>query len=206
MSGAGPDDMGTRREYSYLRICRSCSYLYEEGRPDGLEQRCRCRPGREARWPGFDYNRRASLCLCCAVVALPSGSRPSPYFCNECQARAKDLSLRAGRLIFPIGPHSLMHTWVPTTLGASDGDAGTLADGLYRTGVAIQGGFAVLEKWYGRLVPWRLQQLGLDRDVSLHDYIAAAGQQGWDAPESKAAAFEWLCLYAETGTVGVSLS
>src|SRR5688572_25666900 len=119
-------------ELQYLRICGTCHALYETGRPDGMAQRYRCGPRDEERWPRFDYNERASLCLCCGMEALRSGSKWSPYFCNTCQTLAKEVSIRYRRLVFPIGRHSLMHTWVPETraptLAAHGGRSRDLAE------------------------------------------------------------------------------
>ena len=104
----------SRNELRHLHVCGTCYALYEAGRPDGINQRCRCGPHGEARWPGVDFNERACLCTCCGTEVLRSGSRFSPYFCRECQLLAMGVSLWERRLVFPIGRHSLMHTcWVP---------------------------------------------------------------------------------------------
>jgi hypothetical protein len=63
MSNVSPDEL------QYLRICGHCYGLYETGRPDGLNQRCRCGPGGGQRWPGFDFNERVSGRLRCGLAA-----------------------------------------------------------------------------------------------------------------------------------------
>ena len=118
-------------ELQYLRSGGTRYGLYETERPDGMEQRCRCVTRDEKTWHGFDFNERASLCLCCGMETLPSGSRWSPYFCRECQWLAIGASRGVGRWVFPIGRHSLMHMWVPgprpPTLAAHGGRSRDLA-------------------------------------------------------------------------------
>jgi hypothetical protein len=116
---------GWREEYTYLRICATCFHLFETNRPDGLNQRCRCAPDRGPRWPGSDFNERASLCRCCGFEVMRSGSRWSEFFCRECGLFAMGLSVSARQIVFPIGRHSLMHTWMPgnsTRIPASQRD------------------------------------------------------------------------------------
>lgn len=95
MSNVSPDEL------QYLRICGHCYGLYETGRPDGLSQPCRCRPGGGERWPGFDFNERVSLCLCCGPEALASGSRYAPFSCRTCQDLAIGLARNLERLALP---------------------------------------------------------------------------------------------------------
>lgn len=104
---------------AHLCICGTCYALYETERPDGMNQPCRCTPRDEPRWPGHDFNEHALLCLCCGLEVVSSGSRWSSYVCRECQLLAMGVSLWERRLVFPIGRHSMMHTWVPDTRARS---------------------------------------------------------------------------------------
>lgn len=55
-----PSDYGYDDRYEYLHICPTCYELYETGRPDGEEQRCRYQPGEETAWPYHDFNEHGS--------------------------------------------------------------------------------------------------------------------------------------------------
>ena len=50
----------------------------------------------------LDFHLPAELCRCCAQELLPSGSRWSVWFCDECKPRI----LNAGAHRIPIGRHS----------------------------------------------------------------------------------------------------
>jgi hypothetical protein len=95
MSNVSPDEL------QYLRLCGHCYGLYETGRPDGLNQPCRCRPGGGERWLGFDFNERVSLGLCRGLEALASGSRYAPFSCLTCQDLAIGVSRNLERLALP---------------------------------------------------------------------------------------------------------
>ena len=140
---------GLEEDFQYMRVCAKCFRLNQSNRPGGLNQLCSCRrAARGAAWPGFDFNERARLCSCCGQDVLKSGSRWSPFFCRECQQRAIAVSLWEGRLIFPIGRRSLMHTWVPRTrmpsLAAHGGNSRRLAETVCVAMNGIVGGMRLL--------------------------------------------------------------
>lgn len=168
---------GYTNEYANLRICGTCFELYEEG-PLATSQLCACNSRREQpRWTGYDFNERAMLCRCCALIVVPSGSRWAPYFCRECQLLSMGASIWARRLIMPIGRHTIMHGWVPRTpvptLAAHDGDAEALAETV-ETGLnAVVNRTGHLWTWYRSLVPRHLAALGLRGGVFLHEYLLA---------------------------------
>lgn len=96
-----------------LTLCGACHQLRGPAGP-GRTQHCRCapapRPGEEQTgWQHFDIRAVASLCRCCGTELLRSGSRWSPFFCEECKALARALNDEAGRLLVPIGAHSIMN-------------------------------------------------------------------------------------------------
>jgi len=194
-----PDRDGTAPvrddELRYLRICGTCYALYETGRPDGLDQRCRCGPSDQEPWPGFDFNERASLCACCGTEALRSGSRWSPYFCHECQLLAMGVSLWCRRLVFPIGRHSLMHTWVPETasptLAAHRGRPRDLAATVHAAATAVSRGSEGLRQWSAIITTRHLQHLGLPGGTFLSDYLSAVRERGTEP--GRCAAFAELC-------------
>jgi len=182
--------------YQYLYICSTCYGLYETGRPDGEEQRCACHPDKGPRWPSYDFNQRAMLCRCCGLNVLPSGSRWAPFFCRECQLLAMGVSVWNRRLIFPIGRHSLMHTWVPDTpsasLGDGENDGDTLAEGVHGALQGIARGTDGLWLWYATIMPRNLRRFGLKGDVSLREYMDAVAAEA-PALSTRLEAFDGLC-------------
>jgi hypothetical protein len=183
---------------AYLHICSTCFDLFDQERPDGRNQRCRCsRPQHDEPWPGFDFNRRATLCLCCATDVLESGSRWSPFFCRECQLMAMGVSLWERHLVFPIGRHSMMHNWVPKTPPATPiahgGNAAGPALSVYTTLKAVFSGSDLLEQWSQRYVAENLARLRLRGGVSLVRYLAA--QEKAEERPTRCEAFAAMCEF-----------
>ena len=191
-----PSEYGYDEQYEYMHICPTCFHLYEMGRPDTEEQRCNCQPAEETRWPYHDFNQRAILCRCCALNVLPSGSRWSPYFCRECRLLVMGVSVWNRQLIFPIGRHSLMHTWVPDTPSASlhnhQSHPDDVVAGVYHALGGISRGAEGLSQWYQTIVPRNLKRFGLAGDVSLRAYIEAVTAEA-PALSTRLEAFDGLC-------------
>jgi len=190
-----PSDYGYDDEYAYLHICSTCFHLYETGRPDGMEQRCNCRPKQGERWPYHDFNERAILCQCCGLNVLRSGSRWSPFFCRGCQLLAMGVSVWNRHLVFPIGRHSLMHTWVPNTPSASLRDhhrPEELATGVYHALRGISRATDGLSQWYQMIMPRNLEHFGFVGDVSLREYIEAVARED-PSLHGRMEAFDGLC-------------
>jgi hypothetical protein len=200
------------KAYDGFFICRICSYLVEKDAPEGMGQLCRCNDrDQQQRWEGFDFNERAALCLCCAQEVLESGSRWSPYFCRECQLLAMGASIWQGRLVMPIGRHTLMHTWVPKDIATSpDGPSRPVdePDEVLATLQSIGGRLAHLSRWYQATVARNLTVLGIQGDVSLRGYleaIASAQDTGIASP-GRFDLFRGLCEHFqlfEAGSRGV---
>jgi hypothetical protein len=190
---------GTESEYGGFFICRTCYYLVETHAPEGMGQLCRCGDrGQQPVWEGFDFNERVILCNCCAQEALKSGSRWSPYFCRECQTLVKEASIRQGRLIVPIGRHTLMHTWVPKAVTTSrDGPLSPAdeADEILATMETIVDRYAHLSRWYQTTVARSLTALGIQGDVLLHHYLEAltSSHQAGKALPTRFELFRGLC-------------
>ena len=88
-----------------LRVCLAHGGLYED-HPDpetGYQQRCHDRKGQE-KWDGYDINEWIRLCDCCLAVPMRSGSKWSPFFCNNCRP-----GIVAAKRGIPIGRHSMMN-------------------------------------------------------------------------------------------------
>lgn len=192
--------IGYTAAHDHFRVCRKCGRLYEEGRPDGLDQRCWCPHPPSERWPGHDVQERARLCGCCGVAVLPSGSRWSPFFCGDCQTYAMAATMFAGRLVFPIGRHSLMHTWVPNTrtptLAAHGGNGEALAATVLAAIDSISGGTAMMEDWAGRLAKENLRRLKLPHGTPLRDYLAALIADRDVGVTNRLQAFGRFCAFA----------
>jgi hypothetical protein len=175
-SGHGQSSKSAKA-YDGFSICRTCSYLVEKDTPEGMGQLCRCNDrGQQPPWEGFDFNERYALCLCCAQEVLESGSRWSPYFCRECQLLAMGASIWQGRLIMPIGRHTLMHTWVPKDIATSPpGPSRSVddADEILDTVRTIGDRYTHLSRWYQATVARNLAALGIQGDIPLRGYLEA---------------------------------
>lgn len=99
-----------KQESPVLEVCRVCAELRGDVTVDGVRrrQRCLCEP-REPEWPRYDFNRKHELCHCCAAETIPSGSRWSLFFCEPCKTAIVHLRDQVGRVVIPIGRHTLMN-------------------------------------------------------------------------------------------------
>ena len=98
-------------DHRLFRICDTCQQLLGTELQHGYStpQRCRCDlPKDETVWDGFDYNEHLHLCRCCRGRALRSGSRWSVWFCEPCVKRVRRFNNACGRVVIPVGRHSLM--------------------------------------------------------------------------------------------------
>ena len=157
---------GTARPWM---VCGTCHRL--RGAAGELRQRCRCEASET--WPGWDISQAKELCRACGLVVLRSGSRWSVWLCDVCKPLAVALNRSMGRVMVPIGRHSLMHGLAYRPDGGQDVDAFT--DDLR----GLVGAQDRLDAWAGEIVGDNLAVLGVARgaDVALEDYqdlIAAA--------------------------------
>jgi hypothetical protein len=112
---------GERVHVRGANVCTTCSEIrgqltvsHTRGEPDpgtAFDQLCRCQreTQHQDRWPDFDFNTYLELCYCCGFEPVPSGSRWSGFFCAKCGAWVAELNAHYGRLVCPVGRHSLMH-------------------------------------------------------------------------------------------------
>jgi hypothetical protein len=155
------------------------------------EQRCGCHAEVESeeRWPGFDFNTYIELCHCCAIEPLKSGSRWSPFFCDECKERVMNLNRQERRWVIPIGRHSMMHgEFLSGGEAAIDEHANEFVfrvRGLFATGEH-------LDQWRRIRVEKNLEALGWStgQEVDLGWYLSTARIH----PLRKAHAFRGLCM------------
>jgi hypothetical protein len=92
-----------------LHVCRDCGGLYGKCfvQNEPVDQLCRCRRSDEPRWPGFDFNESLTLCYCCGLVSLRSGSRWADWFCDPCKKVVISLNDICGAYVIPIGRHTI---------------------------------------------------------------------------------------------------
>lgn len=106
-----------------LRVCGNCAELYGDvvGR-DGVPlftQRARgtCEYAGES-WhepmaglppPAGDFPTEFELCYCCAAIVIPSGSKFSSFYCDACRDMVQRFNASAGRVLLPLGRHSIMN-------------------------------------------------------------------------------------------------
>jgi hypothetical protein len=182
------------RDATEMVVCTACGQVRGRWRalelPDAPahEQGCRCVPGGAEPWPRFDFNTAIELCHVCGTEPLLSGSRWSPYFCDECKERVKQLNRHHGECIIPIGRHSLMNGV------AYDAERAKM-------GVTAAQFAKELQKMFGRsggLLTWREQQVHANladcgfatgADVPLPKYLEACAA----LPVDKAAAYDGVC-------------
>lgn len=93
----------------HLYVCRTCARPYERGRPDGRNQGCDDRPPTNTPWPDTDHCMHATLCHLCASVVVPAGSRWDIFFCAACLPAVRRVNEEAGRLVVPVGRHTLVN-------------------------------------------------------------------------------------------------
>ena len=142
------------------------------GVTDVHEQRCRCTPGTGSTWRGFDFNRVAELCRVCGCEVLQSGSKFSIWVCGACKPRVRAVSARLGRLVVPVGRHSIVNGFAlsvePET---SDEAIEAFAGRLQLMGGRIER----LDGWAQSVVRSNLAEIGRGdaASVPLPDYLDA---------------------------------
>jgi len=196
-------------ELERMWICGTCAGL--NGIPVGRDappveqiQRCRCRSTDEPAWPSFNFNEHVHLCECCLMEALPSGSRFSVWFCEECRLRVIALNDRLRVWLIPIGRHSIMvSTYEPPGLVMLSSDVFRMGEQEQATRIEhFRGGFMGMISSIDRLLAWSeaalledLRELGYPAgaEVRLSDFLRAARARAKEDPRfAKRGAFERL--------------
>jgi len=95
-----------------LNLCRTClafrGPFYDDFNGCERVAPCGCDP-KQPPWNGYDYNSFAELCQGCAAAVVSSGSRWSPFFCDDCKARVRAYNESVGTCVIPLGRHSMMN-------------------------------------------------------------------------------------------------
>jgi hypothetical protein len=91
-----------------LKVCREHGGLYDPVPHPGSGEQQLCHAEKpQPRWATYDFNEWVHLCEACLQDTVRSGSRFSPFFCEEC----RNLLTRNGPTI-PRGRHSLTNIGV----------------------------------------------------------------------------------------------
>lgn len=94
-------------------ICGHCFEVrYPRSADESAEvQWCECdRRSQDRRAPTWgDLRSRRRLCWCCTAAKADGGSKWTLHVCQPCQASIQSTNAAVGRLVAPIGVHSLMH-------------------------------------------------------------------------------------------------
>ena len=188
--------MGYSEAHDHFRVCAVCMDLFEEGRPDGQPQRCLCRRDDERRWPGFDFNERATLCYCCAQHVLPSGSKWSVWFCVDCKPRILRFNETMGSSVVPLGRHSLMaNVGLGPRAISHEAQIEQFREGFS----SLMDRIEALGRWKLEMqMPFLFSGLALQResDPELRTWLLAVDVARRQDPElGKAAAFDRLAAY-----------
>lgn len=93
-----------------------CGHCFEVRYPrcadeHGYVEWCECdRRSQDRRPPTWgDLRSQRRLCWCCAAAKADGGSKWTVHVCKPCQAAIQAANSSVGRLVAPIGVHSLMH-------------------------------------------------------------------------------------------------
>lgn len=178
-----------------MKICMRCFYLYDT-KPSLPRQLCHCHGRGEDRWPGYDYNEHTHLCECCAAETLPSGSRWSIWFCDDCKERVVSLNRRVGFALVPIGRHSVMNGVF--IKGGKESAQSAKIDDFVKGMTSLFGRMDNLHEWRNLRINANLIRLGQpwEDDIDLDEYLRLL-QASDDPAVSKSSAYEGLCDFFE---------
>jgi len=165
---------------SELEICTTCFDL--RGPFRGWVNPCDCDlavlRARGERHPRFgDLVISAQLCQCCTLEVLASGSRFSPWFCDDCRPRIVERNRAVGICVVPIGRHSIMNGVALS--GTDAGDADQVTAFVARLGSIFER-MKQLDVWARQRTGRHLEALGLlgPAAVSVATYFDVARSRG----------------------------
>jgi len=184
-------DIIIRKETYDLIICKKCLQLYEmdislnrkytrnENRRK-LFQKCQCKSREtgliEETWKGFDFNNKVELCYCCSMELINSGSRWSVFYCDECKDRVRAFNYIVGKVVIPLGRHSVMNSLMIEYI--PENDLGEEIDKYWPKWKAIVTRINTVYNWSAQSFFQNLHDLGFrfDSDIRLKDYVGSGGQ------------------------------
>lgn len=115
---------------------------------------------------------RHQLCACCGAVWIRDRSRWSIWFCElGCKDRVVALNSAAGRVVIPIGRHSIVNR---SSVKPGSVDVEEQVARFVDTMRTVAGVRPKLDLWLGTRARTNLEMVGmpLDRDVPIRDYLA----------------------------------
>jgi hypothetical protein len=186
-------------DFSQMCICGLCfgiagPWRYLDRAPTHLLiQECTCTKAstRYATWPRFDFNEAVTLCRCCGLELLRSGSKWSVWFCGACKERVRRLHQEFNVYLIPIGRHSIMGGF------GLRGDAVRDEAKIEAFATVTRTLFArmdLLEEWANQVVQRNMAAISGDRtQVPLTDYLTRA----YEDSMTKQEAFTSLIRYFE---------
>jgi len=191
-------------KYPDMMVCSTCFQIYGMGdffspRPEyGRHwQKCGCSDkvgmpeNVDDKWPWKDFNKLVELCYCCGTVLIPSGSKWDVFFCEECKWMVIDFDRKYGRVIIPIGRHSLVNGSIlrgqdPTGDGLILSNQDVQDDVKLKQYSSRVKGMAAsikhLEQWSRLEVGNRLTELERIEDITLRGYGVLSSRV--DRPET----------------------
>ena len=153
-------------------LCMTCRVIFEPEPPAPglLRQRCNCDRSEGPKWEKSDLDERAHLCECCRLELLPSGSRWSVWFCDECKGQVLELNARLGSYVVPIGRHSLMsRIGVPgwAFVNATDTEIAAISESLSHALMGWMGRIGHLEAFAFKRTGYLAHASGLEEGASV---------------------------------------
>lgn len=188
----------------HFGVCCTCAGLagYPEGREE-YPQVCACVEADRPRWPDHDFNAYLSLCWCCLLEVIPSGSKWSQFYCRDCRHLARRYNESAGRIMFLMGRHSFMNG-----IGLSGREAArpealqAFASALKNLFLGMQGFVEAVDRWQPTRLQVVLEAAGRGvppssepQKLPLAGYLQAAEGLAGHQRFGKRAAFDALCSF-----------
>lgn len=109
-----PDALPFRIDQLY--ICRPCGRIYGDVESAILDagqsrrrQHCNCQSsGHVERRPADELTEAVTLCRCCGLRPLLSGSRRSVWFCRSCCTAIQTMNRACSTYVIPLGRYTLL--------------------------------------------------------------------------------------------------
>ncbi|HEY5662939.1 MAG TPA: hypothetical protein VIS05_02760 [Ilumatobacter sp.] len=174
---------GPNRRPDTLEICRACLGL--RGPHDGHDNVCACdfaawKPDRPP--AAGDLTNNVILCQGCLIDLVTGSSRWTSFYCELCRAWMFDTRTRLGRLIAPLGRHSLMNAvcWRPDLdRSPTDPDFADFADRLNILFIGIRDLWDLADRRLGE----RLRRISPgSHDITVVDYRTLCTRHGITRP------------------------
>jgi hypothetical protein len=176
--------MSTHGHVSHL-VCTTCGQLRSVDvdasiRPD----RCQCIERHDDRFDAEDLIA-CSICASCALTIVRGHTRWHLLHCEECRGQVHQLNQNAGRLVVPIGIHTIVNG---LALPAADANSDSKLEVFAAEMTSLFDRISALQRHVDRLVTDRLTSAGLDRfdTVTYDTYLNACRERSITADNGRA--------------------